>query len=84
MSALLNQGIDLMLVGMGVVFAFLVMLVAITSVMSRLVGRFLPEPMAAQPAAVPASEPAVSALTLQAIEEAIRQHRASRSAGSST
>jgi oxaloacetate decarboxylase gamma subunit len=82
MTALLNQGIDLMLTGMGVVFAFLVVLVAIVSAMSRLVARFMPEPMITPPAATPPTAAQVPALTLKAIQEAVRQHRASQSGSS--
>lgn len=78
MNPLLLQGVELMLVGMGVVFLFLFMLVGAVSLMSRLVARFAPEevpparPAAASPAPVPA---AVDARTLAVIREAIRQHR---------
>lgn len=41
MNTLLSQGVELMLIGMGVVFVFLMMLVALVSLMSALVGRFV-------------------------------------------
>jgi oxaloacetate decarboxylase gamma subunit len=43
-AGLFEQGVDLMLVGMGTVFTFLTVLVGATSLMSALVARFLPEP----------------------------------------
>jgi oxaloacetate decarboxylase gamma subunit len=43
-AALLRQGLDLMLVGMGSVFAFLTLLVLATAMMSRLVLRLQDSP----------------------------------------
>ena len=37
MDSLMNQGLELMLVGMGVVFVFLIILVGVTTLMSALV-----------------------------------------------
>ncbi len=41
-NPLLQQGLDLMIYGMGTVFLFLTLLVAITALMSALISRFLP------------------------------------------
>ena len=43
-TSLLNQGLQLMLVGMGTVFVFLSVLVLAVSLMSRIVLRFAPVP----------------------------------------
>ena len=43
-NELINQGLTLMLAGMGTVFVFLTMLVMVMSLMSRLVLRFQPAP----------------------------------------
>lgn len=51
MSSLWQQGLELMLYGMGTVFVFLALLVLTTSLMSALVQRFLPDPVALTPAA---------------------------------
>lgn len=59
------QGIELMLVGMGVVFVFLTALVGATTLMSRLVLRYLPSPPAAD----------VDEATVAAISAAIERHR---------
>jgi len=81
MDPLMSQGIELMVVGMGVVFVFLVVLVGITTLMSALVQRFGQAP--ATPAAVPGasqtrSAPDVpSAAVIKAIEKAVHQHRQS-------
>ena len=49
MNELLSSGIELMLVGMGIVFTFLGMLVVFINVMSSFVQRFFPEnPIIAQ------------------------------------
>ena len=79
MTGLMHQGLELMAVGMGVVFVFLVVLVFVTSAMSRLVGRIAPEP---PPIANPGADTAaVSPQTVAVIEAAIRQHRERLSSG---
>ena len=40
---MLSSGIELMLIGMGMVYAFLAMLILAINVMSRLVRRYFPE-----------------------------------------
>ena len=70
MSApLLQEGLQLMLVGMGTVFVFLTLLVLATSAMSALVQRWWP-PLAAD---LPAGEP--SDEEVAAIAAAITLHR---------
>lgn len=80
MTDLFAQGFELMLIGMGVVFAFLLLLVGMVSLMSRLVARFAPdaEPAPARPAAPAATSPAaaVDRRTLAVIREAVARHRA--------
>lgn len=44
MSELMSDAIDLMVVGMGFVFVFLGILVFLTSLMSKLITKYLPEP----------------------------------------
>jgi len=67
-----------MLLGMGVVFVFLALLVVITTFMSAIIQKYFPEPT---PAASPASDssPPDSDIPepriLAAIEAAIKQHR---------
>jgi oxaloacetate decarboxylase gamma subunit len=62
---LLDQGLTLMLVGMGTVFVFLTVLVAAMSLMAVIVDRFLPAPVKAE----------VSEAEVAAITAAIAQHR---------
>jgi len=81
-SELLLEGVELMLFGMGFVFIFLVLLVGVVSLMSRLIATFAP-PVPAPAISSPRSstqsvghEP--DAETLAAIQSAIAQHRARR------
>ncbi len=80
-AELINEGLALMMFGMGFVFVFLTVLVFATSLMSRIVSTFSPEEVAATPrrSAVPAagvSDPASDPVLLAVIGDAIRQHRA--------
>ena len=77
MNELMSQAVDLMIVGMGFVFAFLLILVFATGLMSRLILRFAPEP--ATPAKTPRAKPkaptSVDPDTAEAIKKAIAQYR---------
>ncbi len=64
-SSLVQQGVELMLVGMGTVFVFLTLLVFATSAMSALVRRLQPAP----------SEPGVSAEEIAVIAAAVARYR---------
>ncbi|MDO3384352.1 OadG family transporter subunit [Gilvimarinus sp. SDUM040013] len=77
-DTLLQQGIDLMVYGMGTVIVFLTILVILTGIMSRLVLRYFPDPVAVEPkkSRAPATTGAAVEPHIQrVIEEAIRQHR---------
>jgi len=82
MNDLLAQGVQLMVLGMGVVLAFLLILVAVMTGLSALVQRFAPESTGGQPAAPAAvgasPTPQLSRQHQAAIQDAIRQHRAQR------
>lgn len=78
---LLQQGIDLMVYGMGTVIVFLTILVILTGIMSRLVQRYFPDPVVVEPKksrAPAAAGAAVEPHIQRVIEEAIRQHRKPR------
>lgn len=76
MDPLFREGFSLMLMGMGVVFAFLVLLVFMVGLMSRAVLRFSPEAEVVPSAQAPAAPSATDSRTLAVIRDAIRQHRA--------
>jgi oxaloacetate decarboxylase gamma subunit len=76
-SQLLLEGVELMLFGIGFVFAFLVLLILCIRLMSYLTGRFVSEP-APRAATAPAVSPEADADILAAIQAAIHQHRARR------
>lgn len=80
-TELLMEGVELMLLGLGTVFLFLIMLVGCISMMSRLVARFIPEKSvpSAAPRRTAAPVSSVDQQTLAVISEAIRLHRARRS-----
>ncbi len=63
-ATLLDQGVTLMLVGMGTVLVFLTLLVVMISVMAKLITRL-----------TPAVEEGVSGEEVAAITAAIAQHR---------
>lgn len=81
MNGLLEDGIGLMILGMGFVFLFLVILIFATGYMSKLLNHFFPE--ASVPAATtstsvkvsPASVAIVDAHMTAVITAAIHQHR---------
>jgi len=76
MSELMGDGIELMFVGMGIVYLFLTMLVLAINLMSGLIRRFFPEP---PPTAVvspkTANSGSIDQQTVAAITAAVYQHR---------
>ena len=74
MTELMSSGIELMLVGMGIVFLFLTMLVIVINMMSMLIQRFLPE---TPPTAltVPNIAAGVDKNTIAAISAAVHAYR---------
>ena len=79
-AGIIDQGLELMLFGMGTVVVFLALLVVATTLMSRFVGRFFPEPEVAAPAsrATASAAPTGNAQLLAVISAAIHQHRKQR------
>ncbi|WP_200821206.1 OadG family protein [Oceanicoccus sp. KOV_DT_Chl] len=74
-STLMQQGVELMLFGMGTVFVFLALLVVLTGVMSTVLQRFVkPEPVVAQRPSAQAGKQNNDQL-VAVISAAIHQHR---------
>ncbi len=77
-EVLMQQGLDLMLYGMGSVFAFLTVLVIATVLMSALVRGLFPDPeevSSAAPAGGAAADTRPDPKTLKIIKAALEQHR---------
>lgn len=72
MNELVSSGIELMLIGMGIVFAFLAMLIVAIQVMSSMVMRFFPELPNGQR---PGSHHGDDLGTIAAISAAVQQYR---------
>ncbi|MGR0279518.1 OadG family protein [Marinomonas dokdonensis] len=79
MTGLLEDGIGLMVLGMGFVFLFLILLIFATTYMSRLLNHFFPDapvPEAAAPAApLAANNTRVDEHLKAVITAAVHQHR---------
>jgi len=75
MAEPIQSGVELMIIGMGIVYLFLTMLVLVIYAMSAIVQRFFPE---AKPTIIPAQSIASSASdrqTIAAITAAVHQYR---------
>ena len=76
MVEMMSGGIELMFIGMGIVFSFLTMLVIAINVMSSLIQRFLPETQISQSKViVPTLSSSIDKSTVAAIAAAIHQYR---------
>jgi oxaloacetate decarboxylase (Na+ extruding) subunit gamma len=74
MAELITSGVELMIVGMGIVFLFLTMLVIAINIMSSLVQRFFPDaPQSNIP--VPSVTSGTDKSTVAAITAAVHQYR---------
>lgn len=75
-TELLQEGLALMGLGMGFVFVFLTVLVIVTTLMSKAIGRFFPEPAVPASAAdrrAPATRPDDDLMVV--ISAAVHRHR---------
>lgn len=70
-QTLIDQGLELMLFGMGTVVVFLTLLVLATTAMSALIERFAPLPVAGEPNTATTDDPVLLAV----ITAAIKKHR---------
>lgn len=75
MNEMISSGVELMLIGMSIVFAFLAMLVVMVNIMTALIKRFFPED--SLPVATPLSASAshTDAGIISAISAAVHQYR---------
>ena len=76
-DVLIEQGLDLMLYGMGTVFVFLTLLVIITTLMSAVIQRWLPEDEM-DASSTSKAELNVDARIVAIIEAALAKHRCRR------
>lgn len=76
---LIDQGLSLMLFGMGTVFVFLTLLVFATTFMSKMVNRLVPniieDPKVSQTSTAADNSQSIEPQTLEAIKLAIKAHR---------
>jgi oxaloacetate decarboxylase gamma subunit len=77
MTELMSSGIELMLVGMGIVFLFLTMLVFAINVMSGFVQRYFPDEPALSISIPVAQNTAADKSYIAAITAAVHQYRSS-------
>ena len=73
MNEMISAGLELMLLGMGIVFAFLALLVVMVSIMTKVLQRFFPAPSA--PDIPLASAGHTDAGVIAAISAAVHQYR---------
>jgi oxaloacetate decarboxylase (Na+ extruding) subunit gamma len=71
MTELMTAGVELMLMGMGIVYAFLVMLIAAVKIMGVVIVRFFPEPPTIESLVNNAIDPG----SIAAISAAVHQYR---------
>lgn len=79
MTEQLNAGIELLLVGMGIVFLFLAMLILSVNLMSALILRYFPQPAIPEKPAKqfpPGASRGTDATVIAAISAAVHQYRA--------
>jgi oxaloacetate decarboxylase (Na+ extruding) subunit gamma len=77
MNELISSGIELMLVGMGLVFLFLAMLIVVVNLMSTLIKRYIPErPIQTTPITVTNVHREIAAITA-AVHQYKNRHKGS-------
>ena len=74
---LIEQGLDLMLYGMGTVFVFLTLLVFVTALMSAVIQRWIPD-REIETSASPKASSDVDARIVAIIQAALTKHRCRR------
>ncbi len=75
MNEMISAGLELMLIGMGIVFAFLAMLVVMVSIMTFVIQRFFPAPSVPDVTLASASAGHTDVGVIAAISAAVHQYR---------
>lgn len=75
MSEMMSSGVELMLIGMGIVFAFLALMIVMVNIMTATIEKFFPEPAVDEIHPVSASASHTDAGVIAAISAAIHQYR---------
>ncbi len=75
MNEMMGSGVELMLIGMGIVFAFLTMLVVLVNIMSLMIQRFFPEAPITAIAPASAQTGHTDASIIAVISAAVHQYR---------
>ncbi len=74
---MINEGLNLMIFGMGTVFLFLTLLVFATTLMTAVVNRFFPAPIETESVANSSLDQNQNRL-VAVIEAAVKQHRSNK------
>lgn len=75
MSEMMSSGIELMLIGMGIVFAFLALMIVMVNIMTAVIEKFFPEPVVEEIHPASALTTHTDAGVIAAISAAIHQYR---------
>lgn len=75
MNEMMSAGVELMLIGMGIVFAFLALLIVMVNIMTSVIQRFFPETHLAELNPASASASHTNAGVIAAITAAVHQYR---------
>jgi len=75
MNEMMSSGIELMLIGMVIVFAFLALLIVMVNIMTTVIQRFFPEPPINTITPASASTSHTDAGVIAAISAAVHQYR---------
>ncbi|MCK5829029.1 MAG: OadG family protein [Methylococcales bacterium] len=75
MNEMMNSGVELMLIGMGIVFAFLALLIVMVNIMTAVIQRFFPEDSVLDVSPMTAPTSHTEAGVIAAISAALHQYR---------
>lgn len=75
MNEMMSSGIDLMVIGMGIVFAFLALLIVMVNIMTSVIQRFFPEEPVTIVTPSSASTSHTDAGVIAAISATVHQYR---------